>query len=122
MEPHLRRLEEPHEDTPPSSESPGGGRRSAPAHPGSGQNDGSEPSTALVTSASRAPRTPSCSEEKRVTTVRGGEEHAELPRQAVCESGGPRGPGLNGCPGEVSGLIEDRLEGDGNAFALRLSP
>lgn len=29
---------------------------------------------------------------------------------------------LNGCPGEVTRLIENRLRGEGNAFAARLAP
>lgn len=43
-----------------------------------------------------------------------------------CVRSGALGPfgwlTLNGCPGEVTKLIENRLRGEGNAFALRLAP
>lgn len=43
-----------------------------------------------------------------------------------CVRSGAPGPfgwlTLNGCPGEVTKLIENRLRGEGNAFALHLAP
>lgn len=43
-----------------------------------------------------------------------------------CVRSGALGPfgwlKLNGCPGEVTRLIENRLRGEGNAFALHLAP
>lgn len=52
-------------------------------------------------------------------------ERKERGRLCV-RSGGPRGPCgrlmLNERPREVTGLIENRLGGDGNAFAACLAP
>lgn len=83
--------------------------------------------TLLVISGSSACQTQRCSEDKKESDDCQMQREAcrALPTGSVWERG-PWGPCgrlmLNGCPGEVTRLIEDRLQGDGNAFALRLAP
>lgn len=64
---------------------------------------------------------------EREKTARAGERVMPVTgRERQCVRSGAPGPfgwlTLNGCPGEVTGLIESRLRGEGNAFALRLAP
>lgn len=66
---------------------------------------------------------------ERVMAVTGREREREahrIPPSGPCVRSGALGPfgwlTLNGCPGEVTRLIENRLRGEGNAFALRLAP
>lgn len=67
-------------------------------------------------------------ERERVMAVTGRERdrasHSSPGRQ--CVRSGALGPfgwlRLNGCPGEVTRLIENRLRGEGNAFTARLAP
>lgn len=55
-----------------------------------------------------------------------GERSSQNSPGRLCVRSGALGPfgwlALNGCPGEVTRLIENRLRGEGNAFALRLAP
>lgn len=55
-----------------------------------------------------------------------GERESQISPGRHCVRSGALGPfgwlTLNGCPGEVTRLIENRLRGEGNAFAPRLAP